>query len=309
MSTMEQSLWQGVMPAITTSFTSDLSLDIEGITHHATRLVDQGCRGIVVNGTLGEAAALSQGEKLRVVQVCVQAVGHRAAVIAGIGSLTTSEAVLLAQQAEGVGCQGLMILPPYLYSTDWYEMSAHVSAVIQATTLPCMLYNDPFAYGTDFLPSQVVELASKHSNLSAVKEASTDVRRITAIRGLLGDRISIAVGMDDVLLEGICAGATAWVAGTANALPQESVALFNYAMEHDQARAFQLYQWMMPLMQLNAVPKFVQMTKLMQAATGFGNTFVRPPRLEVTSLERQKAIDTIQNVLSSRPDNLLEKCV
>lgn len=295
------------MPAITTSFNPDLSLNAENVARHVTWLVEHGCSGVVANGTLGEAAALDQREKQQVLQACVDAVGDRAAVIAGIGAMTTAEAILLAQQAADIGCHGLMILPPYLYSTDWHEMSAHVSAVIRSTTLPCMLYNDPSAYGTDFLPSQVAELAAKHPNLSAVKEASTDVRRITAIRALLGDRCTIAVGMDDVLLEGISAGATAWVAGTANALPKESVALFNHAIAKDYEQALQLYQWMMPLMQLNAVPKFVQMTKLMQKIIGTGDTTVRPPRLDLTESEHQMATHTIQTVLSSYPVGHFEK--
>jgi 4-hydroxy-tetrahydrodipicolinate synthase len=270
--------WQGVMPAITTGFKQDLSFDAEYTAKHVNWLVDNGCTGIVANGTLGEATSLSFDEKIQVLQTCITAVGDRVPVISGIGAMTTAQAVALAKKATSLGCSGLMILPPYQYSTDWYEMKAHVDAVIEATDTPCMLYNDPDAYGTDFLPEHIAELAADHSHLCAVKEATTDVRRITAIRSLLGERLSISVGMDDILVEGVAAGATSWVAGTANALPKESVALFNYAIQREDDQAFRLYKWMMPLMRLNAAPKFVQMTKLMQQAVGWGNTFVRPPR-------------------------------
>jgi 4-hydroxy-tetrahydrodipicolinate synthase len=294
--------WQGVMPAITTGFKQDLSFVAEYTAKHVNWLVDNGCTGIVANGTLGEATSLSFDEKIQVLQTCITAVGDRVPVISGIGAMTTAQAVALAKKATLLGCSGLMILPPYQYSTDWYEMKAHVAAVIEATDTPCMLYNDPDAYGTDFLPEHIAELAADHSHLCAVKEATTDVRRITAIRSLLGERLSISVGMDDILVEGVAAGATSWVAGTANALPKESVALFNYAIQKEDDQAFRLYKWMMPLMRLNADPKFVQMTKLMQQAVGWGNTFVRPPRLELTGLELQTSLDIIKTALSDRPE-------
>lgn len=294
--------WKGVMPAITTGFKRDLTLDREYIAKHVNWLVDNGCTGIVANGTLGEATSLSFDEKIQVLQICLSAIGDRFPVISGIGAMTTAQAIALAEKAASVGCSGLMVLPPYQYSTDWYEMKAHIAAVIEATELPCILYNDPAAYGTDFLPEQIAELSEEHSNLCVVKEATTDVRRITAIRALLGERLSIAVGMDDVLVEGIAAGATSWVAGTANALPQESVALFNSAIQGDYDQAFHLYKWIMPLMRLNAVPKFVQMTKLMQSAVGWGNTVVRPPRLELAGFELQTALDIIKTALSQRPE-------
>ncbi|MEA5536955.1 dihydrodipicolinate synthase family protein [Crocosphaera sp. XPORK-15E] len=293
--------WNGVMTAITTGFKEDLTLDREQIAKHVTWLVDHGCTGIVANGTLGEATSLTREEKIQVLEICLSQVGDRVPVISGIGAMTTAQAVTLAEKAAKVGCSALMVLPPYQYSTDWYEMKAHVAAVISATKLPCMLYNDPVAYGTDFLPENIAQLAQEYPNLVAVKESTTDVRRITAIRALVGERLSIVVGMDDVLLEGITAGATAWVAGTANALPQESVNLFNYAIQGQYDQAFQLYKWLMPLMRLNAVPKFVQMTKLMQKVVGLGNTFVRPPRLELTKTEYQAALNIINTVLSQRP--------
>ncbi len=137
-----------------------------------------------------------------------------------ISALSTADAVKFAKAAEDHGCQGLMVLPPYVYNGDWREMKAHVSAVMKATKLSCMLYNNPISYGTDFLPEQIAELASEHSNLHAVKESSADVRSITAIRALIGDRLQISVGVDDLILEGISAGAVGWVAGLVNAMPR-----------------------------------------------------------------------------------------
>jgi 4-hydroxy-tetrahydrodipicolinate synthase len=195
--------WRGVIPAVTTPFNEDLSVDHGFLAEHVRRLVESGCVGIVPIGSLGEAATLTLAEKRQVLETCVRAVGERVPVIAGISALATAEAVELARDARRIGCRGLMVLPPYVYSTDWREMRAHVAAVIGADDLPCMLYNNPVAYRTDFTPEQIAELAAGFPNLEAVKESSTDLRRVTAIRALLGDRLDVLVGVDDAIVEGL----------------------------------------------------------------------------------------------------------
>src|SRR5699024_245164 len=151
-------------------------------------------------------------------------------------------------EAKAIGCGGLMVLPAYVYSTDWREIGAHARAVLSATDLPCMLYNNPPAYKTDILPEQIAELAAAHPNMQAVKESSTDVRRVTAIRHLLGDRLELLVGIDDLIVEGIAAGATGWIAGLVNAFPRESVKLFELARDQDNEAADALYNWFLPLL-------------------------------------------------------------
>src|SRR6202167_1064296 len=106
-------------------------------------------------------------------------------------------------------------------------METHVDTDFDATPLSCMLYNNPVAYGTDFLPEQICELAAEHENFEDVKESSTDSRRVSAIRALLDRRLEISVGVDDAVLEAIGVGATGWIAGLANALPRESGEVFN----------------------------------------------------------------------------------
>jgi 1-pyrroline-4-hydroxy-2-carboxylate deaminase len=192
-------------------------------------------------------------------------------------------------------------LPPYVYKGDWREMKKHVAAVFEATRVPCMLYNNPVAYGTDFLPEQIRELAEEHDNLEAVKESSTDVRRVSAIRALLDRRLEIAVGVDDAVVEAIGVGATGWVAGLANALPRESVDLFNYAVNGEPDKAFDLYRWFLPLLRMDTVPHFVQLIKLVQTEVGIGNSRVRAPRLELVDDELEQAREIIRSALRARP--------
>ena len=164
--------WKGVIPAITTPFREDLSVDHDFLAKHAAWMIENGCTAIVALGSLGEGATLEFEEKAAVLQTCMRS---KAPVVASISALSTAAAVRLAKKAEEIGCSGLMVLPPYVYSTDWREMKAHMAAVLRATRLSCMLYNNPIAYRTDFLPEQVAELASEHENLHAVKESSADV--------------------------------------------------------------------------------------------------------------------------------------
>jgi len=293
--------WKGVMPAITTCFSSDLSIDHGLMAEHCRWLLDNGCSGVVALGSLGEGATLAVAEKQDVLRTCVEAAQGRGPVVASVSALSTSEAVVLAKAATDLGCDGLMVLPPYVYKGHWREMKAHVAAVFDATPLSCMLYNNPVAYGTDFLPEQILELAAEHENFAAVKESSTDARRVSAIRAILGRRLEISVGVDDAVLEAIGVGATGWVAGLANALPRESVELFNCGINGESAKAFELYRWFLPLLRMDTVPNFVQLIKLVQAEVGMGNSRVRPPRLELVGDELEQTRKIIRDALQSRP--------
>jgi 1-pyrroline-4-hydroxy-2-carboxylate deaminase len=298
-------IWKGVMPAITTSFTEDLAVDHGLMAKHCQWLLENGCTGIVALGSLGEGATLSFEEKAQILRTCVGALHGRSPVVASVSALTTSEAVAVAKAAADLGCDALMVLPPYVYQGNWREMKTHVAAVFKATWLSCMLYNNPVAYGTDFLPEHIRELAAEHGNLEAVKESSTDVRRISAIRALLDRRLAIFVGVDDAMLEAISVGATGWIAGLANALPRESVDLFNAGMNGDGDKAFDLYRWFLPLLRMDTEPNFVQLIKLVQAQVGMGNARVRPPRLELVGDELERIRTIIRDVLRNRPQTAI----
>ena len=294
--------WKGVTPAITTPWNENLSIDHGFLTEHCRWLLENGCTGVVALGSLGEGATLSFTEKIDILRTLGKAANGYGTLVASISSLTTSESVSQAKAASDLGCSGLMVLPPYLYLGDWREMKAHVAAVFRATRLACMLYNNPIAYGTDFLPEQIHELAMEHENFKAVKESSTDARRVSAIRALVDDRLEISVGVDDAVLEAIGVGATGWVAGLANALPRESVDLFNYGIQGQHRKAFELYRWFLPLLRMDTVPKFVQLIKLVQAEVRMGSTRVRPPRLELVGSELEQAKKIIGEALRMRPE-------
>ena len=293
--------WNGVMPAMTTAFNTDFSIDCDFVGRHAQWLISNGCTGVICLGSLAEAATLNFDEKTAILQTVVKAMNGSAPVVSAVSALSTAEAVALAKAAHQAGCSGLMILPQYVYKGDWRENKAHVAAVLNATPLPAMLYNNPIAYGVDFLPEQIQELASEFSNFAAVKESSTDIRRVMAIRSLLGPRLAIFVGVDDAIVEGIAAGAVGWVAGLVNAFPRESVELFNLARAGKTEEVFELYRWFLPLLRMDTVPKFIQLIKQVQEEAGVGSARVRPPRLEVVGKELGETRAAFNTAQATRP--------
>ena len=294
--------WFGVMPAMTTPFDANLAVDHAFLARHAAWLLDNGSKGLVMLGSLGEGATLEHDEKLAVLKTAVKASEKTGTpVVAAISALSTSNAIQLAREAEDAGCQGLMVLPPYVYTSDWREMKYHVSAIIKATRLSCMLYNNPVAYKTDFLPAQIGELADEFPHLAAVKESSADVRRVAHIREVVGDRLKIFVGVDDVLVEAVDAGATGWVAGLVNAFPRESVELLELALAGKRKEAYDLYGWFLPLLRMDTVPKFVQLIKWVQQETGTGTATVRAPRLEIAGVDLVEAKAVLARAMANRP--------
>ena len=293
--------WQGVMPAITTPFTDDDQIDHGFLAEHAKWLIDHGCTGMVPFGSLGEGATLTFEEKTAAIVTLVEAVGDRVPVIPAVSALSTSHAVEIAQMAEANGCRGLMVLPAYVHKGVWAEHEAHFDAVFGATDLPCMLYNNPIAYGLDVLPEQVQELAARHSNMMAVKDSGGDHRRITAIHALCGDRLSLFAGLDDMPVEAVAAGASGWIAGLVNAFPGESVELFRRAVDGEVESARELYYWFLPMLRLDTVPEFVQLIKLVQQEVGMGSERVRLPRLTIQSPQREQVLELVRASIATNP--------
>lgn len=299
---MQKADWTGVFPAITTPFGPDGAVDKAFLVKHVAWLLDAGCKGVVALGSLGEGATLSFEEKIRILKVTRTVTADRVPLVASISGLSTAECVALARESARVGCDGLMVLPPYVYRGDWPETEAHFSAVLSATKLSCMLYNNPIAYGTDLSATDIKRLADSHANVHAVKESSGDVRRLTAVRALLGSRLALFAGLDDMIVEAVAIGADGWVAGLVNALPAESVTLVELAKAGRIEEALRLYAWFLPLLRFDTVPKFVQLIKLVQAEVGMGSEAVRAPRLPLTDKERKEALAIIRRQLRHRVD-------
>jgi 4-hydroxy-tetrahydrodipicolinate synthase len=292
--------WQGVFPALTTEFHEDGSLDLDGTRRHAELMIEAGCRGLVMLGTLGENTSLRPEEKSRVLRAAVEVANGRVPVLAGIAEYTTEFAIEAAERAEEAGVDGLMVLPGMVYEQDEREAIAHFTAVARATALPVMIYNNPVAYKVDLKPPALARLADV-DNIVAIKDSAHDSRRMTDMIAELGDRYLLFCGVDDLVLENVVCGAVGWVAGLANALPVESVRLFELARDRRLDEALAIYRWFMPLLHLDTEKKLVQMIKLANQLCGTGREWVRPPRLPLEGEERARVEALVRHALAARP--------
>jgi 4-hydroxy-tetrahydrodipicolinate synthase len=282
----------GIIPAVTTPFDADGTIDVAGIESNLAALLDAGIHGVVATGTMGEAGSLSGGERRTVVETVVRAVDGRVPVIAGISSGTPAAAIALAADAADAGVGALMMLPPLGYRADADETIAYYRAVTEATGLPLMAYNNPEASGVDMTPDLIVRLYEEVDGVVAIKECSGDARRIPALLNA-APGLEVLVGGDDWALEGFCAGATGWVTGVADVLPRECVELYDACRGGDLETARAIYARLLPLARFDMTPKLVQYFKAAMDAVGLVGGPTRPPRLPLTDAERAALLDAM----------------
>jgi len=292
--------WQGVFPAATTSFRADMSVDFTATTDHVEAMIEDGITGVIMLGTVGENCSLEYAEKLDVLRATVKHVDGRIPVLTGVAEYTTALACRFAGDARDVGVDGLMVLPAMVYNSDDRETMEHFRAVARATSLPILVYNNPVAYKVDITPEMFAELADEPT-LVAIKESSENVRRITDLKNIVGDRYILFCGVDDLALEAAMLGAVGWVAGLVNAFPAENQRVWDLAMEGRWEEAREIYRWYTPLLHLDTDVKLVQYIKLAMSEAGVGSETTRPPRLAIVGAERERVVGIIQRAIETRP--------
>jgi 4-hydroxy-tetrahydrodipicolinate synthase len=292
--------WRGVFPAATTEFHPDFSLDLPATARHIDAMIRAGVHGMIVLGTVGENCSLDYREKLEVIRAAREAIAGRVPLLTGVAECTTATACRFVADAQKAGVDGLMVLPAMVYKADGREAMAHFRAVAKASDLPIMIYNNSVSYSVDVTPPMFAELADE-PRFVAIKESSENVRRITDLRNVCGDRYLLLAGVDDLALESVMLGATGWVSGLVNAFPAENRLLWDMASSGRYAEAVKLYRWYTPLLHLDTHPKLVQYIKLANAECGFGSETTRPPRLRLEGAEREEVLGIIRKAIRTRP--------
>jgi 4-hydroxy-tetrahydrodipicolinate synthase len=292
--------WHGIFPAVTTHFHDDYSLNIPATLNHVETMLNAGVHGFIMLGTVGENCSHEYHEKLDLLKATVEHVRRRVPVLTGVAEYTTALACRYAQDAQKTGVDGLMALPAMVYKSDPRETIAHFRAVARATDLPIMVYNNPPAYGVDITPAMFAELADEPT-LVCIKESSDNVRRITDLKNVCGDRYVLFCGVDDLILESLLLGAVGWVSGLVNAFPKESHLLWDLATNGNYAEAVKVYRWFTPLLHLDTHTKLVQYIKLAVAECGLGSELTRPPRLPLVGQEREEVLGIIRKAIATRP--------
>ncbi|PJJ65681.1 dihydrodipicolinate synthase family protein [Compostimonas suwonensis] len=271
----------GVIVATTLAFKEDdsapagLAVDYDKFAEHCNWLIENGCRGVGPNGSLGEYSSLTDEERRTVIQVAVETVGGRGLVVAGVHGVGWHQAKHWAELAAEDGADGVLLLPPTIYRANRSEVIEHYTKVNEVG-LPIMAYNNPIDTKVDLTPDLLAEL-SHLENLVAVKEFSTDIRRVLEIQDVTD--LDVIAGADDLLFESLVDGATGWFAGYPNAFPKEAVEIYTLVKDGKIAEARELYKNLVPVFSWDSKTEFVQAIKLSIDIAGqsFGGR-TRPPR-------------------------------
>lgn len=292
--------WQGVYPAMLTPFYSDDSIDFDTFEINIKAQAEAGVAGIIIGGSLGEASTLTAEEKTSLLLFAKKVLKGSLPVIVNIAEQATKVAVNCAIEAEKNGADGLMMLPPQRYKADDRETVAFIKAVAQSTSLPIMIYNNPYDYKIEVTLDMFEELAAL-PNIQAVKESTRDVTNLTRMKNRFGNRFKILCGVDTLALEETALGADGLVAGLVDAFPKETVVMFNLMKAGRYQEAVEIFRWFLPVLELDIVPKLVQYIKLAATQTGIGTEFVRAPRLLLEGAERERILAIINKAIATRP--------
>ena len=292
--------WRGVFPAATTQFHQDQAIDIKSTLTHLDTMIDAGIHGLIMLGTVGENCSLEYSEKLELLKATVAHVAGRVPVLSGVAECTTALACRFARDAQRAGVMGLMVLPAMVYKSDPRETMTHFRTVAAASDLPIMVYNNPVSYHVDITPEMFVELADE-PKFVAIKESSENVRRITDLKNVCGERYTLFCGVDDLVLESLLLGAAGWVSGLVNAFPAENRLLWDLAASGRWDEALRVYRWYTPLLHLDTHVKLVQYIKLAVQECGYGSERLRAPRLPLIGEERERILAIIRRGIATRP--------
>lgn len=218
---MKKKIFTGAGVATVTPMHEDGSVNWEEYARFIEWQIENGTDSIIVCGTTGESATLSDEEHVESIRFVKEKVAGRVPVIAGAGSNDTSYAIKLAKEAAEIGVDGLLLVTPYYNKTSQRGLIAHYNAIADATDLPIILYSVPSRTGVNILPATCKEL-SKHPNIVAIKEASGNMEQVAKIKALCGDDLDIYSGEDSLIVPMMSLGGLGVISVMSNVAPRET---------------------------------------------------------------------------------------
>lgn len=234
---MSNTVFTGTAVAIVTPMNPDLSVNYEKLGELIDFQIENGTDAIVICGTTGESATLTNEEHSECIRYCVKRAAKRVPVIAGTGSNDTAFAIELSKQAQNDGADALLLVTPYYNKTSQRGLVAHFTAIADAVDIPCILYNVPSRTGVSISIDSYIELA-KHKNIVATKEASGNFSLIAQIAAHTD--LDIYSGNDDQLLPALALGAKGVISVSSNIIPQQKHDMVALYMAGKTAQALEL---------------------------------------------------------------------
>lgn len=282
-------MFHGVFTALVTPFAEDGSVDEAAFRAFVEWQIAEGVHGLVPCGTTGESATLSHEEHMRVVALTVELTKGRIPVIAGTGSNSTEEAVYLSQHAEKAGADALLIVAPYYNKPTQEGLYQHYKAINDAVGLPIIVYNIPGRSVVNISDETLARLAEL-KNIKAVKDATGDLNRPLALRGMIGEKLALLSGEDTTALAFNIQGGVGCISVTSNIAPKQCAELQNRWFKGDIKGAMELNEALYPLSQSMFIETNPGPVKYAVSRLGFGRMDVRLP-LVAPSSETCRKID------------------
>jgi 4-hydroxy-tetrahydrodipicolinate synthase len=288
----------GVLVALATPFAADDSVDEARLRALVDRTIDGGVHGVVACGSTGEFSALTVDERRLVVETVVDQTAHRVPVIAQTGATSTAEAIRLCQHAQSAGADVVMPVAPYYEPLSVEETLTYFRAVASSVDIPVMLYNLPVATGVDLHPDTVGAVAREVENIRYIKNTTVDMAQSAQLIHNYGDVIATFVGWDSLLLSALAEGAAGVMAGTANVVPTELVAVYDAVNAGNLEQAREAWARIYPLIDAIMAYPFIPAVRAGLEAVGFPIGSPRPP---VAKLDADAAAHIAELAATVRP--------
>lgn len=288
---MKKTLFTGVCTALVTPFLNN-QVNYPMLQQLLRRQMDAGIEAVVICGTTGEAPTLTDEEKLNLFRCAKNYVGDRMKIIAGTGSNNTEHTIALSMEAEQIGVDGLLIVSPYYNKATAEGLYAHYKTIASCVNLPIIIYNVPSRTGLD-IPISVYQKLSLLPNIAGVKEASSDITKITKIRSACGNNLPVWTGNDEMITPAMALGASGVISVVSNLIPAEMQALAKAALSGDFAAASALQLEFLPLLEslfseVNPIP-----IKEAMKIAGFDCGTCRLPLTPISESNRKRLVQLL----------------
>lgn len=288
---MKQPVFTGAAVAIITPMHADGTVNFEELGRIIDDQIAHGTDAIVICGTTGESAALNHEEHVECIRFAVKHTAKRVPVIAGTGFNDTAFAIEISKEAEEAGADALLLVTPYYNKTSQAGLIAHYTAIANAVTLPCIIYNVPSRTGVNLQPATLAELA-KLPNVNAVKEASGNISQVADIAALCGEELNIYSGNDDQIVPILSLGGKGVISVLSNVAPQQAHDICAAWFSGDTAKSLKLQLKALPLCHalfadVNPIPVKWAMNRLGWNAGPLRLPLVEPSAAVQQSLENE----------------------
>lgn len=285
----------GVLTALSTPFNQDETIDVATLQRIVDRSIDAGVDGVVAAGSTGEVGALSSEERLLLINTVIDQANGRVPVIANTGATSTAEAIRLSKEAEKAGADVLMLITPYYEPLSLEETVTYIKDVARSVEIPVMLYSIPAVTGVNLDPATVRALAEEVENIKYIKDSSANWEQALQLIHHHSDVIGTFIGWDVYLYSALAEGAAGVMAGTANVVPNEIVAVSRLIAEGDLTGARELWNSVYPVIDALLSVPFIPAVKAGLAFQGLPAGSPRRPTADLNAADLAR----VQNALSA----------